>query len=299
MGHPALVAGGVAIITGAAGGIGLAAAERFADLGMKVALADQSEHGLDAAKTKVARQAAGGEDDVLAMLCDVASYADVERLRDAVERRLGPVTVLMNNAAIDQGAGTWQGRERWQRLLDVNLMGVINGVQAFVPGMVERAAPGAVIMTGSKQGITTPPGNPAYNVSKAAVKVLTEQLAHELRQNPGNKISAHLLIPGFTFTNLTRPGKTDATPKPPKCLDAGTGGRRADGGPGQGRVLPVLPRQRDDPRDGREADALERGGLDSWPPGAVALAPGPRRGVRSFHASIKSRLNEERRYGLR
>ena len=215
MGHPALVAGGVAIITGAAGGIGLAAAERFADLGMKVALADQSEHGLDAAKTKVARQAAGGEDDVLAMLCDVASYADVERLRDAVERRLGPVTVLMNNAAIDQGAGTWQGRERWQRLLDVNLMGVINGVQAFVPGMVERAAPGAVIMTGSKQGITTPPGNPAYNVSKAAVKVLTEQLAHELRQNPGNKISAHLLIPGFTFTNLTRPGKTDATPKPP------------------------------------------------------------------------------------
>ena len=94
----------------------------------------------------------------------------------------------------------------------MNLVGVIHGTQAFVPAMLARGRPGLVVNTGSKQGITTPPGNPAYNVSKAGVKVFTEALAHELRETEGARISAHLLIPGFVFTGLTR---GDRTEKPP------------------------------------------------------------------------------------
>ena len=94
-------------------------------------------------------------------------------------------------------------------MIAVNLWGPINGVRAFVPGMIARGRPGLVINTGSKQGITTPPGDPAYNISKAGVKVLTEALAHELRNTPDCRITAHLLIPGFVFTGLTRGDRTE------------------------------------------------------------------------------------------
>jgi len=96
----------------------------------------------------------------------------------------------------------------WQRILSVNLWGIINGTQVFAPHMIERGKPGLIINTGSKQGITTPPGDPAYNVSKAGVKAFTEALQHELR-SMGSKISAHLLIPGFVFTGLTARGRTE------------------------------------------------------------------------------------------
>lgn len=99
-------------------------------------------------------------------------------------------------------------RENWERVMAVNLWGVINGLHAFVPAMLEQRRQGLVINTGSKQGITTPPGDPAYNVSKAGVKVVTEALAHELRNTEGCRVSAHLLIPGFVFTELTAKGRT-------------------------------------------------------------------------------------------
>ena len=89
----------------------------------------------------------------------------------------------------------------------MNLWGVINGIQTFVPRMIEQGTPGAIINTGSKQGITTPPGDTAYNLSKAGVKVLTEAVAHELRNVDRCRITAHLLIPGFTFTGIT--GRSD------------------------------------------------------------------------------------------
>jgi hypothetical protein len=88
-------------------------------------------------------------------------------------------------------------------------VGVITGTQVFAPGMIARRRRGYIINTGSKQGITTPPGNPAYNVSKAGVKAFTEALAHELRNTGGSKISAHLLIPGFVFTGMTARGRTE------------------------------------------------------------------------------------------
>jgi NAD(P)-dependent dehydrogenase (short-subunit alcohol dehydrogenase family) len=95
--------------------------------------------------------------------------------------------------------------DRWRRLIDVNLWGVIHGIKAFAPAMIAQGTPCAILSTGSKQGITCPPGDTAYNVSKAGVKVVTEALAHELRNIDGCKVSAHLLIPGFTFTGMTRP----------------------------------------------------------------------------------------------
>ena len=88
-------------------------------------------------------------------------------------------------------------------MLGVNLWGVINGVQAFAPAMMAQGTAGAIVNTGSKQGITCPPGDTAYNVSKAGVKVLTEGLAHSLRNSAGCKVTAHLLIPGSTFTGMT------------------------------------------------------------------------------------------------
>lgn len=209
MTHPALAAGRAAVVTGAASGIGRAAAERLARLGLKVAMADVDADRLEQARAQVAGLAAGGDADVLAVPADVSRIKDVQRLHARVMERFGDVGLLMNNAAIGKGAGTWQDREQWERLLGVNLFGVINGLQTFVPTMLELNRPGAVVVTGSKQGITTPPGNAAYNVSKAAVKVLTEQLAHELRETQGCSITAHLLIPGFTFTGMTRPGATE------------------------------------------------------------------------------------------
>ncbi|HWL72207.1 MAG TPA: SDR family NAD(P)-dependent oxidoreductase [Geminicoccus sp.] len=214
MPHPALAPGRVAVVTGAADGIGRAAARRFAGLGMKVAIADIDAAALETARAELVAAAPGGEQDVLAMQTDVALYQDVERLERAVLERFGDVALLMNNAATGKGAGTFEDRAQWERLLAVNLMGVVNGLQCFVPGMIRRGRTGAVVATGSKQGITTPPGNAAYNVSKAGVKVLTEQLAHELREATGERITAHLLIPGFTFTGMTRPGRTADTPKP-------------------------------------------------------------------------------------
>jgi NAD(P)-dependent dehydrogenase (short-subunit alcohol dehydrogenase family) len=99
--------------------------------------------------------------------------------------------------------------QNWQRVIGVNLWGVIHGSQVFAPGMIERGRPGLIINTGSKQGITTPPGDPAYNVAKAGVKAFTEALQHELRNAKGGSISAHLFIPGFVFTGLTAKGRTE------------------------------------------------------------------------------------------
>lgn len=210
MAHPAFAPQSVAVITGGASGIGLAAAKRFAALGMSICIADLGEDRLDAAVAEIAAISPGGSGDVTGIECDVSDRKHVEALEAEVRARFGGADVLMNNAGIDRPSSAVDGPfENWQRTLDVNLWGIVNGTQAFAPGMIARNRRGYIINTGSKQGITTPPGNPAYNVSKAGVKAFTEALAHELRNTQGCQISAHLLIPGFVFTGMTARGRSE------------------------------------------------------------------------------------------
>src|SRR5215468_7522949 len=204
--HPALVEGRAAVITGGAGGIGLAAAKRFAALGMKICLADVSQDALD----RAARQLSGAS--VVTVPTDVSRWEDMQRLKDRAYAAFGEVGVLMNNAGVSAGGGPFDHYEGWQRVLSVNLWGVINCVHTFAQAMIDQGTPAAIVNTGSKQGITCPPGNTAYNVTKAGVKVLTEGLAHALRNVAGCQATAHLLVPGSTFTGMTARGRTEKPP---------------------------------------------------------------------------------------
>ena len=209
MPHPVISANHVAVITGGASGIGLAAATRFAEAGMKVCIADLGDDRLKAAAAKLSSAAPGGAADIMTAAVDVSRADEVAGLEAAVAKKFGGTDILMNNAGIQPGSAMFGPAANWQRILGVNLWGVINGTQAFAPNMIKRGRPGLIINTGSKQGITTPPGDPAYNVSKAGVKAFTEALQHELRNTDGCKITAHLLIPGFVFTGLTARGRTE------------------------------------------------------------------------------------------
>lgn len=200
--HPAFSAGRAAIVTGAASGIGLAAAERLVDIGMRVCMADANAAALDAAAASVARRASGSS-NVIAVTTDVSRREEVEQLKQRAYEAFGDVALLMNNAGRGGDGSLLSPVDGWQAMLDTNLWGVIHGVQVFAPAMIAAGAPGAIVNTGSKQGITCPPGNTAYNVSKAGVKVVTEALAHELRGIEGCQVTAHLLIPGFTHTGIT------------------------------------------------------------------------------------------------
>lgn len=194
--HPALRSGNVAVITGGADGIGLAAAYYYKSIGMEVCLAD-----INAEKLEQARDDLG---EILTVVTDVSQLSDVQELKRQAYMRYERVDVLMNNAGVARHCGSWSEYDAWKAVIDVNLWGVINGTHSFVPAMIEQRSPGLIINTCSKQGITTPPGNPAYNVSKAGVKAITEALQHNLRNTEDCQLSAHLLIPGFTYTGMVK-----------------------------------------------------------------------------------------------
>ncbi len=220
--HPAFSTGRVAVITGAADGIGRAAATRYAGFGMHVLLVDDHAERLAAATDELRAIAVPHGGRVESQVADVAQFEQVLAVKERAYGLFERVDVLMNNAGTSRPSGAWSGLTEWQHIINVNLWGIVHGVQAFTAAMMAQRQAALIINTGSKQGITNPPGNPAYNVSKAGVKALTEALQHELRNSADHEVTAHLLVPGYTYTGLTRQrvaSKPDAAWWPAQVVD--------------------------------------------------------------------------------
>jgi hypothetical protein len=191
-------AGNVAVVTGAALGIGFAAARHCAGAGMRVVMVDLASRDLDAAADTV--RGVCGADHVLKAPVDVSDAKALGALASRVAEEFGTPAFLMNNAATRVGGGVFAEPAKWHACFDVNFWGVVNGVNAFAPAMVAARTGSQIVNVGSKQGITNPPGNGAYNATKAAVKSYTETLQHELRNLADCAVTAHLLVPGWTTT---------------------------------------------------------------------------------------------------
>jgi len=196
-----LSSGHVAVVTGAASGIGKAVCRRLAERGMAIGLVDLPGRDLDEAVAEIKTVAAHDKAAVLKFPADVAEPEQIASLHQEVMARFGKVHFLMNNAVTRGGRGHDADIQEWRRAMEVNLWGVVNAVRTFLPSMQSLGEPGMIVNVGSKQGITNPPGHPIYNITKSALKTYTEQLEHELRlPSTGPRISAHLLVPGWTTT---------------------------------------------------------------------------------------------------
>ncbi len=157
----------VAVITGGASGIGLAAANRFARMGLRVCIADLGDDRLAHAAETLSAVAQGGTESIMTMTADVSRPEDVQRLEAAVRERFGGTDILMNNAGVQPGSALFGPADAWERVIGVNLWGVIHGSRSFAPGMIARGRPGYIINTGSKQGITT--GRPTPQSARGLV----------------------------------------------------------------------------------------------------------------------------------
>ncbi|MEM7547379.1 MAG: SDR family NAD(P)-dependent oxidoreductase [Pseudomonadota bacterium] len=188
--------GGTAVITGAAMGIGRAAALRLAREGMNVVVVDRERDRLVDLCDEIA--AITGADQVLRVVADMGEPADISGMVSAVKDRFGAPTLLMNNAVTRAGRGHDAPLAEWRAAFEVNFWGVVETCRAFVPLMTKNG--GAIVNVGSKQGITNPPAHPVYNVAKSALKTYSETLEHDLRGRGGPRITTHLLIPGWTTT---------------------------------------------------------------------------------------------------
>ncbi|PKS08480.1 hypothetical protein jhhlp_004863 [Lomentospora prolificans] len=201
--------GGIAVITGGASGIGLALAKKCHGYGMSVIVADKNEESLASVKKSIG-------DRVTTVKLDVGRLEEWASLKTTIEQDFnGRVNILALNAGMGVRGASWEDPAAFQNTLQTNFMGVVNGISTFLPVVKDTAASGshtAIIITGSKQGITNPPGNPSYNASKAAVKSVAEHLSWDLRAE--ERISVHLLIPGWTYTGMTgnRPGADSTKP---------------------------------------------------------------------------------------
>ncbi|PNP43965.1 hypothetical protein TGAMA5MH_04250 [Trichoderma gamsii] len=198
--------GSTALITGGASGVGLAIAKLCRSKGMKLLLVDRNAEALEKAKAEVGSSSS----DVTTSVLDVSKLEGWASLRDQAAKTFGSIELLVLNAGVG-ARGTWGDNDYFRTVLETNLFGVINGINTFLPVVQEAAKsrPTSIVITGSKQGITNPPGNAAYNASKSAVKTLAEHLSWDLRDT---KTSVHLLVPGWTFTGMTGGGQTKEKP---------------------------------------------------------------------------------------
>lgn len=185
--------GKVAVITGAAGGLGRALARRFGQAGMKLALADLDPDAL-------ARTVAETEDAGVAAIgvpTDVRKATDVEALAARTVDAFGAVHVVCNNAGVASVGAAWESTAAdWEWVLGVNLWGVIHGVRIFTPIMLEQGEAGHIVNTASVAGLIAPPGMAAYNVSKHAVVALSESLHHDLVARGAN-IRCTVVCPAY------------------------------------------------------------------------------------------------------
>lgn len=190
--------GKVAVVTGAASGIGFALAKAFVAEGMKVAMGDIEKSALDAAAAEL--RDSGG--DVLTVTLDVAVADEVDRFRDVVLDNYGAVHVICNNAGVGSGGVLWELSDaQWQWVVGVDLFGVVNGIRAFVPHLVAQNE-GHVVNTASIAGMTSTPGMGPYNASKHAVVTISETLFHELRMFGAPNVGVSVLCPGFVRTRI-------------------------------------------------------------------------------------------------
>ncbi|QBD74962.1 SDR family NAD(P)-dependent oxidoreductase [Ktedonosporobacter rubrisoli] len=190
--------GKVAVVTGAASGIGRALAERCLQEGMKVVLADVEEQALQQTNQELA--ASGAE--TIAVQTDVSQAAAVEQLAQKAYETYSAVHLLFNNAGVGAGKSAWESTlADWEWVLGVNLYGVVHGIRSFVPRMLESGAEGYIVNTASMAGLTSSPGLSVYMASKHAVVSLTETLYHELTLR-GASIGVSILCPGFVNTRI-------------------------------------------------------------------------------------------------
>jgi NAD(P)-dependent dehydrogenase (short-subunit alcohol dehydrogenase family) len=210
-----LTAGKVAVVTGAASGIGMALAERFADSGLHVVLADVDEAGLDAAAVRVASRGV----ETLTVPTDVSDRASVQALAAVSLERFGAVHVVCNNAGVTAPVDPWFGPlSAWQWVLGVNLWGVIHGVRAFLPTLIDQGE-GHIVNTASIAGLL-PGFGPSYDASKHAVVALSEDL-HTTLTGMGASVGVSVLCPGWVRTRIIDaarnwpPDLGDVPPPPP------------------------------------------------------------------------------------
>jgi NAD(P)-dependent dehydrogenase (short-subunit alcohol dehydrogenase family) len=188
----------VAVITGAASGIGRALAGRCVREGMQVVLADIDQSTLD----QTARELEADGADVLAIQTDVSRAEDVEMLARKTLERFGAVHLLFNNAGVIVGGRLWEhSLADWEWILNVNLWGVIHGVRTFVPLMLEQDVPCHMVNTASIAGLIAPPNQGIYNVTKHGVVAITETLYRELAEM-GAQLKVSVLCPSHVRTRI-------------------------------------------------------------------------------------------------